>query len=119
MPTYTLTLSPEQAKAVCKSVELLLRLKIGQYEELPFALCQMGEGFCGKRDAAKPHLKQGFEAMLGERPEKDQEWNRLYDILQVMRYAIHDAEHPWTTGVDSYPPICTSGEPLPKMRAGE
>jgi hypothetical protein len=35
MPMYAMTVSSEQARAIDKAVELLLRLKIGQFDVLP------------------------------------------------------------------------------------
>lgn len=116
---YVLTLTSEQAKVMDKAVELLLRLKLGQYKELAWALMDMGEeDFAKKRDEAAPHLLYAFQTMSGKifpGWDKDTEWFRLYDLHQVVRHAIHDAEHPETDGVDSYPPICTAGEKLPEI----
>lgn len=113
---YRLTLSPNQAHELNKAVELLMRLKLGQYEELPFALMNLGDmDFAGKRDRAKPYLQYAFGIMQGDkRPGeyKDAEWHTLYDLYQVIRHMIQQAEHPDSDGVDSYPPICTGGERL-------
>ena len=118
--SYVLTLTSEQAKVMDKAVELLLRLKLGQYKELAWALMGAGaEDFAKKRDEAAPHLLYAFQTMSGKLfPgwDKDEEWFRLYDLHQVVRKAIHDAEHPGTIGVDSYPPICTAGEKLPEIK---
>ena len=113
---YRLTLSTAQARAADKAIELLLRLKIGQFEEIPWAVRggDHSEEFCRKRDEAKPHL-DALRNIYGA--QKDDEWHRLYDLHQVIRKAIHDAEHPGTTGVDSYTVMCTSGERLAKMEA--
>ena len=116
---YVLTLTSEQAKVMDKAVELLLRLKLGQYKELPFALMKLdAEDFAEKRDDASVYLLTAFQILSGKACpgwDKDQEWYRLYDLHQVVRHAIHNAEHPETDGVDSYPPICTAGEALPKI----
>ena len=111
---YKLTLSSEQARVADKAIELLLRLKIGQFEEIPWAV-RGGDHlkeFCRKRDEATPYL-DALRKIYGA--QKDDEWHRLYDLHQVIRKAIHDTEHPETVGVDSYPVICTSGERLAKM----
>lgn len=117
--SYVLTLTSEQAKVMDKAVELLLRLKLGQYKELAWALMDLdAKDFATKRDEAAPHLLYAFQTMSGKLfPgwDKDEEWFRLYDLHQVVRHAIHDAEHPGTIGVDSYPPICTAGEKLPEI----
>ena len=52
---YTFTMDSPMARTLNKAVELLMRLKLGQYEELPFALVDLADPeFCQKRDAAKP-----------------------------------------------------------------
>lgn len=114
MPMYTMTVSSEQARAIDKAVELMLRLKIGQFEEIPWAVRggDHPEEFCRKRDEAKTYLG-ALRNIYGA--QKDDEWYRLYDLHQVIRKAIHDAEHPETTGVDSYPAVCTAGEKMARM----
>lgn len=112
---YRLTLSTAQARAADKAIELLLRLKIGQFDVLPQNLMVPGsEGYCEHRDAAKPYL-DGLERVFATYNHKDDEWHRLYDLHQVIRKAIHDAEYPETTGVDSYPAVCTAGEKMARM----
>ena len=116
---YTLTMTNDQARETLKAVELLMRLKIGQYEEIPFALLDLGDNeFCDRRDTAKPFLQAAFGAMspnrLGSGWKKDNEWYRLYNLYQSLRFAIHNAEHPDSTGVDSYPPTQFTEEPLPQ-----
>ena len=116
---YRLTLSTAQARAADKAIGLLLRLKIGQFDVLPQNLMVLGsEGYCEHRDAAKPYL-DGLEQAFSTYYHKDDEWHRLYDLHQVIRKTIHDEEHPGTTGVDSYPVVCTSGEKLAKMEVAE
>ena len=62
--------------------------------------------YCRKRDAMTPALKAAMDAQYpDENVCKDYEWHVLYNIFQSVRKAIHDAEHPWTEGVDSYPLI--------------
>lgn len=116
---YTLTLTSAQAKVIDKAVELLLRLKLGQYEELPFVLMDINlKDFGDRIQDTKPALKTAFDIMAGGSLwTKDQEWHRLYDIHQVIRHAIHNAEHPNATwSVAAFEPICTSGEALPKIK---
>lgn len=116
---YKLTLNSKQAESALKAVELLMRLKLGQFNELPFALIVGDAKFCEKRDEAAPFLHQIENIYFGDRtPDdrdwKDEEWYRLYNIYQVLRYSIHKAEHPESKGVDSYPPMRFSDEPLPE-----
>ena len=115
--TYMLTMSSDQCHAVKDAVELLMRLKINQPEEIPRAVLPFGEGltvdeYCKRRDKAEPYLRLAFKELFPtlEDVKMGQEWNRLYDLYQVFSKAIHDAEHPETTGVDSYPFLCTAEE---------
>lgn len=116
-PQYRLTLNSQQAHELLHAVELFMRLKLGQYEELPFSLIDLDrDDFCDRRDEARAYLKPAFEALLGWKKiggYKDDQWYRLYNMYQVVRYAIHNAEHPESTGVDSYPPLQFTSEPLP------
>ena len=116
MAEYTLTLNSDQARAVLSSVDLLMRLKINQPEELIWYLLDVGEGdFCTRRDEARPHLRLAFEVFFRDKQTgKDELWYRLYNLYQVLRKAVHDAEHPETTGVDSYEPLRFTDEPLPQ-----
>lgn len=124
MATYTLTLNSDQAKELRKAVELLMRLKINQPEEITRAvLDEMLEDkrididtFFKRRDKANDHLKAAFDTLFPHWGEirKDKEWYRLYNIYQVVRYAIHEAENPEGIGVDSYPPTRFTDEPMPK-----
>lgn len=115
---YTLTLEREQMAETLKAVELLMRLKLGQYNEIPFALLNIAqEDFCERRDGAKPLFEAAFAELFKGKPEtewKDDEWHVLYDLYQVMRYARHEAEYPDSKGVSSYPPMCTAGKPMAK-----
>lgn len=118
---YVLTLNTDQTKEVLKSVELLMRLKLGQYKEIPFALLDISkDNFCEKKDIADPYLASAFEAMMSDKKDKgdwkDTEWYRLYNLYQVLRKALHDAENPEGKGIDGYDPIQFTEEPLPKIR---
>ena len=123
MPEYTLTLTSAQARTMLKAVELLMRLKINQPEEISRAIMD-GEfyehigcdEFCKRRDIADKHIHEGFKAIfpLWAEVQKDSEWYRLYNLFQSVRYAIHEAEHPDTIGVDSRPPMQFTDEPIPK-----
>ena len=119
---YTLTLNSDQAHETLKAVELLMRLKINQPEELSRALLEpMYERigcyeFCQRRDEANRFLQFAFLKIYPTMNDwmKDDEWYRLYNLYQSLRYAIHNAEHPQSTGVDSYPPTRFTDEPIPK-----
>lgn len=121
--TYTLTLTSSQLRAVCGAVELLMRLKINQPEEIPRSALSWGDGlsveaWCRRRDKAEPYLRLAFKELFptSEDVKKDEQWYRLYNLYQVTRYALHEAENPSGTGVDGYPPWNAGGvdETMPK-----
>lgn len=119
---YTLTMNSRQAKKCLKAVELLMRLKINQPEEISRAVLdgmyeRIGiDEYLRRKDSANEHLRNAFMAIFPNWDEvlKDDEWYILYNIYQAIRYQIHLAEHPGSTGVDSYPPIQITDEPIPK-----
>jgi hypothetical protein len=123
MIEYVLTLNSEQARETLKAVELLMRLKLNQPEGISRAVLdgmyeRIGsDEFCKRRDVADMYIKFAFRAIFprwGEE-KKDTEWYRLYNLYQVLRKAIHDAENPNGNGVDSHKPIQFTEEPLPKI----
>lgn len=129
MYKYILTLDSSQAKETLKAVELLIRLKINQPHEITRALMnddyywdnetvdkKKFSEFIDRRDKADKILDSAFENIYPpwDRAKKDEEWYRLYNIFQALRYQIHLAETPNSTGVDSYPPIKFTDEPIPK-----
>ena len=122
MIEYILTMNSDQAKTCLKAVELLMRLKINQPKEISKAILdeifeQIGcDEFCRRRDAANEYLEQAFSVIFPNWNEvkKDDEWYRLYNLYQTIRYQIHLAEYPNSIGVDSYPPIQFTDEPMPK-----
>lgn len=120
MPEYELTMNADQAHETLKAVELLMRLKLGQYQEIIYSLCDIrNPDFSIKISKADDILKDAFSIIYeGKKPGeyKDTEWYRLYNIYQVLRKAIHDAEHPETTGIDSYEPMQMTEEPLPTIK---
>ena len=114
---YKISVSSAQLKEITKSVELLMRLKLGQYRELTYSLCDIYKEPTEKLDAVDDVLRNAFNIINKDKKPteyKDNEWFILYDIFQVLRKAIHDVEHPEGTGVDSYEPLQMSLEPLPK-----
>jgi len=116
---YELTISSAQIKEIAKSVELLMRLKLGQYRELTYSLCDIFKEPTEKLDSIDAVLKTAFEIINKDKKPtdyKDDEWYILYDIYQVLRKALHDTEHPEGQGVDSYEPLQLSTEPLPKCK---
>ena len=119
MIEYTITLNSRQIRMTLKAVELLMRLKIKQAEELPYALMLKEPDYAERRDAAMPNLRAAFEQLFhGKEPAewKDQDWYCLNCQYQVIRHALQQAEYPDSTGVDSYDPVQLSAdEELPKI----
>lgn len=119
---YTLTLNSDQAHEALKAIELLMRLKINQPDQLSRDLLEpmyerIGcDEFCKRRDAANEYLRLAFAVIFPALDDwkKDTEWYRLYNLYQALRYAIHEAEHPNSVGVDSCPPMQFAEEPIPK-----
>ena len=117
MVEYTLTLNSSQAKALRDAAELYMRLKLGQYDQIPYFMLDLGANdYCERRDAAEPHLREAFYAMYGTRHDlKDDLWYRLYNAYQVLRHAIWEAESPkkdmWVRDADE--PMRFTDEPLP------
>lgn len=116
---YRLTMTPEEARVVNYALELYMRLKLGQYEELPWALLDLQDpAFCDKRDASKWHLKEAFNVLFRDKHPgeyKDDLWYRIYNIHQVVRHAICKAEFPESHGVWSYEPMDFGNQGLPEI----
>ena len=112
---YQLELSQTQMKETLKAVELLMRLKIGQYQELVYDLCDIHDpDKTIDVDTIDGLFKKAFDFMNKDKKPneyKDKEWYVLYDVFQVLRKSVHDSEHPT---VDVYDLFQLSTEPLPK-----
>ena len=115
---YKLKLTSVQISEIHKAVELLMRLKLGQYQELVYDLCDIHDAQkAAKISEIDTILKQAFSLMNEDkkpRDYKDDEWFVLYDLYQVLRKSIHDAEHPGRPGLDDSEPMHFSKEPLPE-----
>lgn len=115
---YTLILNSQQAREVLKAVEFLMRLKIRQEDVIPYTILNIDDinEYCKRRDNSKMHLKYAFDELFPtiDDIKKDDEWYRLYNLYQSVRYALHKAETPNSKGVDSYPPIQFTDEPIPE-----
>ena len=120
---YVLTLNSEQAREVMNTLEFMMRWKLKQprlaVEYLPDRLDWKGDfdGSLKKRDAMIAALTEANNIAIPERENmytlKDEQWHRIYNIFQVIRHAIQQAEYPDSKGVDSYPTFPSGGEPLP------
>lgn len=114
---YVLTMNSKQAHECLKAVEFLLRMKLAQFDQIPYNVLDIGmKDYCERRDAAEPYLKKLENALfpLWTDVKKDDEWYVLYNLYQAMRYQIHLAETPDSNGVSSYPPRQMTDEPIPK-----
>lgn len=127
---YVLTMNSDQAHTALKAIDLLMRLKINQPEEIARAVMpddyfdektgkvdkERFNEHIHRRDAANEYMKMAFRQIFPplEVMTKDAEWYRLYNMYQAIRYQIHLAEHPGSKGVDSHPPMRLTDEPMPK-----
>ena len=122
MIEYTLKLNSTQAAYVLKAVDLLMRLKINQPEEISRDVLdgmyeRLGSNeYCNRRDKANSYLRLAFLEIFPtwDEVKKDDEWHSLYNIYQALRYQRHLAEYPNSKGVDSYPPMHFGGEEIPE-----
>lgn len=128
---YVLTLTSQQAKEIQNAMEAIMRWKLRQPEImvqlLPDRLdWKHGVDFddcLARRNAARELLKGANDLMCpydytisSEKPLKDDQWNRVYGIFQVIRHAIWEAEgnkESWC--VDSEKPMQTGSEPMPEI----
>ena len=114
---YTLKLNSEQAQTLMKAVDLLMRLKLNQYDNIPYCLIGFNdEDYSNKREMSRNYLRMAFEVIFPtwEDIKKDDEWYRLYNLYKSVAYAKHCAENPNGKGVDSYPPTQLTDEPIPE-----
>lgn len=116
---YELMLNQEQCHEVLKAVELLMRLKLGQYQEIIYTLCEItNPEVTDQISEADTILKHAFTVMnkgKSSRDFKDEEWRILYDLYQVLRKGIHDAENPDGNSLDASEPIQFGNKPLAKI----
>lgn len=95
---YKLTLSEAQAKVVAKACEFYARIGYGQYSEILWNFMDLsGDDDYERRDEAERLL---FEARAQIYPDlgkargasygigRNDEWDRSYDVYQVLRYAF-------------------------------
>lgn len=95
---YKLTLSESQAKVVAKACEFYARIGYGQYSEILWNFMDLkNDDAIERRDEAERLL---FEARAKIYPElgthrgasyglgRNDEWDRSYDVYQVLRYAF-------------------------------
>ena len=113
MAKYTLELNEEQAQTVAQACEFFARIKMGQFQEIPFLLLNnelSGGDYCRKRELANKYLLDARKAIYPELNGighsygvgKFADADRAFDVYQVLRYALGDPREP-----------VQLGEPLP------
>lgn len=119
--TIELTLTPEHAEIVSKACELYARIKMGQFDEIPF-LCLshqlVGDEYCARREGAEKSLLEARKFIYPELHGRGHSYgvgkfadaDRAFDVYQVLRYALGDPREPFQLG-----------EPLPvcKIKNGD
>lgn len=126
MVEYTLTLKSKQAKEIQNALEVIMRWKLRQpsivMEYLPNRLSWKNDfdDYLKKRDEITEYLEKANDIAIPKLENnntlKDEQWDRIYNIFQVIRHAIQQAEYPDSKGVDSYPPFPSGNEPLPEIK---
>lgn len=111
----TITMDDDMARAVLDAVELSMRLRINQPEEICWKMLNLADDdFCEKRDAAGALLKDAFNIIFppeayfrtDDRKWKNDEWYRLYNVYQVMN------DH---FGKSNFKPMQLTDVPLPRI----
>lgn len=114
----TITMDDDMARAVLDAVELSMRLRLNQPEELCWKFLDVcDKDFYDKRDKVVPLLKQAFDIIFPyedyvERGRiwKNDEWYRLYNVFQTMNHVF---------GIGNFPPLQLTYIPLPKVKRTE
>lgn len=111
-----LRLTPEQAEIVARACEFYARIKMGQFDEIPYHCLQHelpGNEYCNRRQAAERALLEARKYIYPELHGighsygvgKFQDADRAFDVYQVLRYALGDPRTPFT--FDEPLPFCT------------
>lgn len=109
MAKYILDLNEEQAKTVALACEFFARIKMGQFNEIPYLLLAdelPGNDYCTKRDTANQHLLEAREAIYPELHGMGHSYgvgkfadaDRAFDVYQVLRHALGDFREPFQLG---------------------
>ena len=107
MAKYILDLNEEQAKAVAQACEFFARIKMGQFNEIPFLLFSnelFGNDYCTRRDIANKYLLDARKAIYPELNGighsygvgKFADADRAFDVYQVLRRALGDLGNPFS-----------------------
>ena len=122
---YILTLTPEQEIIVEQALELIARLRIGQFERIAELLCDPRDiYYCKRRDLARDLLRLAAIVVFGRNAcnypdikKKSEEHERAWTIYSVLRHARSWHENPKggiTVNYDE--PLNLAGGPMPKCR---
>ena len=109
MATYKLELNEEQARTVSQACEFFARIKMGQFQEIPFLLLSnnlSGADYCNKRELANKYLLDARKAIYPELngighsygAGKFADADRAFDVYQVLRHALGDPREPFQLG---------------------
>ena len=111
-----LQLTTEQAKVVAQACEFFARIKMGQFDEIPF-LCLShqiaGDEYCVRRESAEKSLLEARKYIYPELHGRGHSYgvgkfldaDRAFDVYQVLRFALGDPRIPFQLG-----------EPLPACK---
>lgn len=109
MAKYTLELNEEQARTVAQACEFFARIKMGQFQEIPYLLLSnelSGADYCSKRELANKYLLDARKEIYPELNGighsygvgKFADADRAFDVYQVLRYALGDPREPFQLG---------------------
>lgn len=125
MIEYVLSMDSKEAKEIQNALEAIMRWMLKQpeimREYLPDRL-DWKDDFDGSlkiRDAATEYLKKANNLLVPydwKTPIKTEQWYRIYNIYQVIRHAMWEAESnksSWCVSADE--PIDFAGIGLPKI----
>ena len=106
MAKYIIELNEEQAKTVALACEFFARIKMGQFNEIPYLLLSdklSGADYCSRRDTANKYLLDARKAIYPELngighsygAGKFADADRAFDVYQVLRHALGDPRKPF------------------------
>ena len=109
MAKYILDLTEEQAKTVAQACEFFVRIKMRQFNEIPYLLLSdelHGNDYCTRRDTANKYLLDARKAIYPEHHGvghsygvgKFADADRAFDVYQVLRHALGDLREPFPLG---------------------
>lgn len=109
MAKYILDLTEEQAKTVAQACEFFARIKMGQFNEIPYLLLSdelPGNDYCTRRDTANKYLLDARKAIYPELQGVSHSYgagkiadaDRAFDVYQVLRHALGDPRQPFQLG---------------------